>query len=539
MVMIRSVGKKAPNKTSSLPGPDCGMLINPFTNEATVAKEKKMADGDAQAFQIGTDLVHSCTVVTIVSNRAMWMAHFWEVSGMGVFDWPVLSSAPWSTKTSVINPITREVPIIGDVEPLTHNLYTQPTDQTRVSIYTPLRPDWASVPGRGLGANTWLHKNRINEIIAAIEQAIGTGPMIEVIPYYRLNYRATLDVVGGIPKYYYSGPDTHLVGNTARGSVLFHKDDNADDEDDAELSNLDDWQLGPAPSVSRDINRQRLCGSQTTPTLLDAPMPTKHLWMLVATQQEGNNPLIGRQLDALEKIMRTEGLAPNLREVRLKHARSHNVSYLQPHPYPSGWLPEEVGARPRKQQSVALKHLELGYHHEFHQITGIQLQHWTELADLSGLQTLELTVHVAECGLDTILSLHFPFLTTLTFRCMRNPIMGYFDKVKCFLAGLSPTFVFRDARYRPNLSLFLSALSREYIINTVNPKREGRIQKTRRGGDDWKSRQEMWRISSNYRRPLNAPYFKHFERLWLDVDAGSRDWYGQWQSWPLAGATLE
>ncbi len=57
------------------------LLINPFA-EVTVAKEIKMGP-DVQPFQIGTDTVHGCTVVTIVSERAVWMAHFWEVSAMG------------------------------------------------------------------------------------------------------------------------------------------------------------------------------------------------------------------------------------------------------------------------------------------------------------------------------------------------------------------------------------------------------------------------------------------------------------------------
>ncbi|KAK4176753.1 hypothetical protein QBC36DRAFT_351636 [Triangularia setosa] len=38
------------------------------------------------------------------------------------------------------------------------------------------------------------------------------------------------------------------------------KDDNADDEGDAELSNFDRWQLGPAPFVNWDVNHQRLRG---------------------------------------------------------------------------------------------------------------------------------------------------------------------------------------------------------------------------------------------------------------------------------------
>ncbi|KAK4176556.1 hypothetical protein QBC36DRAFT_301021 [Triangularia setosa] len=130
----------------------------------------------------------------------------------------------------------------------------------------------------------------------------------------------------------------------------------------------------------------------------------------------------------------TEGLAFNVREVRMVHAtREFN---LEPRPHPSGWLPEEVGARRRKQQPVVLEHLELGCENQTYQITGIQTQRWAELADLSALQTLELTALIAESGLDTISSLRFPALTALTFCYMDNPSIEYFDKVKRFLAGL-------------------------------------------------------------------------------------------------------
>lgn len=56
-------------------------LINDFSVEMTVSIERKMGL-NIPPFQIGTKNVHGCTVVTIASERAVWMAHFWEVSGM-------------------------------------------------------------------------------------------------------------------------------------------------------------------------------------------------------------------------------------------------------------------------------------------------------------------------------------------------------------------------------------------------------------------------------------------------------------------------
>ncbi|KAK4170601.1 hypothetical protein QBC36DRAFT_316559, partial [Triangularia setosa] len=407
-----------------------------------------------------------------------------------------------------------------------------------------------------------------------------------------------------------------------------------------------------------------------------------------------------RQLDTLEQIVRTEGLTPNLREVRLNYT-AEGTFHLPPRPYPSGWLPGEVGARSRKQQPVTFEYHGLSYSNGYHQITGLQVQRWNELAELSGLQALELTAPATECGLDTLLSLRFPALTTLSFLCTRNSSMGYLNKVNRFIArqprleslrvmgwdwsiaslasdltsttpngddlslacvktlvtlwldhrvdtlspysrssvispseiarlgAFYPTSKFsryrfagrkatrtklRDASasmreltregvsfedkwvqpwgytnrhimdimvnsavddklarqifeavglpgletmmvraeggidfkmppdlprewrarwdYKPNITLFLNALKREWIIDTVNPRREVRIQKiVRVGAEKWKRQPKAWNM------PSTNDFLEHFKRLWPDMNEESRDWYDQWKSWPLAGAT--
>ncbi|KAK4203621.1 hypothetical protein QBC40DRAFT_274637 [Triangularia verruculosa] len=152
--------------------------------------------------------------------------------------------------------------------------------------------------------------------------------------------------------------------------------------------------------------------------------------------QEGRSILLGGQLDTLEQMMRTEGFVPNLREVHIWHRPPFFGDEIQPRPHPSGWLPEHLGAGREKQQPMALDHLELGGGRELQHITGIQLRHWIELADLSALRTLELTAFVVESSLDILLSLQFPALRNLTFGCMKNPTPGYFEKVKRFLVSL-------------------------------------------------------------------------------------------------------
>ena len=102
-------------------------------------------------------------------------------------------------------PHDRRGPIHGLVEPLTHNLYTKSTDQTRVIIYTPLRFDWIPVL-HGVKPESWQYRNRINDIKDAVQRALGTGVSIEVNPYWQLNYMVLTSLDGsGIPVNYYDG----------------------------------------------------------------------------------------------------------------------------------------------------------------------------------------------------------------------------------------------------------------------------------------------------------------------------------------------
>lgn len=142
--------------------------------------------------------------------------------------------------------------------------------------------------------------------------------------------------------------------------------------------------------------------------------------------------LPGRQVQALEKMMKTEGLAPNLREVRVTQIHQFQRVPLQNHP--QTWLPAKLTGTSRKQ--TTLRHLGLGGGSYHLGITDVDIQHWNERTDLSALQTLELTGVVNEGGLDRLLSMSFPTLTALTFKCTEMPSPGYLDKVKRFIQGL-------------------------------------------------------------------------------------------------------
>lgn len=65
---------------------DYHMLIAEQGPEQTVAKQRLMSDVEGKAFQIGTNLVHGCTVAGIVSNKAVWMAPFRQTTAIGIKD---------------------------------------------------------------------------------------------------------------------------------------------------------------------------------------------------------------------------------------------------------------------------------------------------------------------------------------------------------------------------------------------------------------------------------------------------------------------
>lgn len=102
----------------------------------------------------------------------------------------------------------------------------------------------------------------------------------------------------------------------------------------------------------------------------------------------------GRQVQALEQMMKTEGLAPNLREVCVTQIRQFHRGLLQNHP--QTWLPAELAGTGREQHEVTLRHLGLGGGSYVSGVTDIHIQYWNERAALSALQTLELTGAVDE-----------------------------------------------------------------------------------------------------------------------------------------------
>ncbi|GLB10433.1 hypothetical protein AtubIFM57258_006841 [Aspergillus tubingensis] len=84
------------------------------------------------AFQIGTTGLVGCTVVTVVSRRAVYMGHFWEDP-----NW----EDPELFVTTILNFISNTDPRDGSGPALNPALFNQPNDDTRIYIMHPRADD--------------------------------------------------------------------------------------------------------------------------------------------------------------------------------------------------------------------------------------------------------------------------------------------------------------------------------------------------------------------------------------------------------------
>ncbi|KAK8144366.1 hypothetical protein G3M48_005894 [Beauveria asiatica] len=176
-----------------------------------------------RAFQILASGLTGCTVVVIASERAVWMAHFWQTYSNGpyrltgehdslndpVFTQRVLDHI---SGTRVRRPVLPP-PLRRWFESRLSFTYVQPvgpsvdrtlfTDgNTLVWIMTPVYV--TTKPSD----NIWLYPNRIGEIIDRIIQHLGHIPMFDVIPY--------------------STPQPGKIYQLSDGMALFQYDPNSD-----------------------------------------------------------------------------------------------------------------------------------------------------------------------------------------------------------------------------------------------------------------------------------------------------------------------
>jgi len=195
-------------------------------NEDERAYSQQFEFGD-DPFQIMTGDIHGCTTITLVSNRAVWMAHFWETYSNRVRSDPINgdenSDKPpdhpvfverilmFIRGEEVTNPTSNfNKPYIRPKTPyINPDLFNADNDETKLFISTPIPM------GEQLSRRSPLrYPRRVRKIAEAFAQRIGRTPEVNVIPYQALNY--------DVPE------DKRLVGKTARGFHLFQYDPKSD-----------------------------------------------------------------------------------------------------------------------------------------------------------------------------------------------------------------------------------------------------------------------------------------------------------------------
>jgi hypothetical protein len=161
--------------------------------------------------------------VTLVSNRAVWMAHFWEsYSHRGVNDQepkdePATDPLFVERILNVIRgiPVERPTPGYKTYIPPTGpapdpDLFNRDTDETMLFISTPIA-EGASITAR---RPKLKYVNRVGEMEKAFSNKIGKTPETIRVPYQRLDYNDDNDV--------------RLINNMNRGMHLFQYDPNSD-----------------------------------------------------------------------------------------------------------------------------------------------------------------------------------------------------------------------------------------------------------------------------------------------------------------------
>ncbi|CZR64767.1 uncharacterized protein PAC_14666 [Phialocephala subalpina] len=125
------------------------------TNTVTV----QMPFGD-QSFQIGTPDLHGCTVVTVVSKRAVYMGHFFENPAFG---------KQTQFQQRVINWITGVGTRVGKGSALDPSLFNQNGDDTRIFIMSPRA-------ARGGAQSAQYYRTKLPQLKATLNGANGLLP---------------------------------------------------------------------------------------------------------------------------------------------------------------------------------------------------------------------------------------------------------------------------------------------------------------------------------------------------------------------------
>ncbi|OJJ03001.1 hypothetical protein ASPVEDRAFT_712611 [Aspergillus versicolor CBS 583.65] len=199
---------------------------------------RRQATFGANAFQMGTSGLCGCTQVTLVSRRAVWMAHFWETYSHGDSDWVPSLGTPTAAngyppgpdntdhvasysafEERIIDALSEQEPagptmqrgrkpkdyIMPEGPPIQANLFNRPDDGTMLFVMSPRKSS---------RDNRFRYSNRVPLIMDAITDILGRRPVEYMFPYLPLNMRVRRD--------------RELAGQNKRGHALFQYDPDAD-----------------------------------------------------------------------------------------------------------------------------------------------------------------------------------------------------------------------------------------------------------------------------------------------------------------------
>jgi hypothetical protein len=180
--------------------------------------------------------IHGCQTITLISNRGVWMAHYWErySNGNPEKDTPATEGFFLDRVIKHITgvPVTVPAPYRYQgkdaknkpyLDPQggapTIDLFNRDDDETKLFISTPIA-DGQSIKNPNAKL---LYAARVDAIKTAFRRRIGKRPEVTVRRYDRLNYRIEAEKA--------------LENKSHRGMHLFQYDPNSDGQ------NLRAWRL--------------------------------------------------------------------------------------------------------------------------------------------------------------------------------------------------------------------------------------------------------------------------------------------------------
>jgi hypothetical protein len=192
-----------------------GFFLDDDEDDTTVSHQALFG---AQPFQWGTNGLHGCTMVTIVSNRAVWMAHIWEMGGFCGSDFFRSQNCRDLWASHVVDPIfdTDYEDVSSRID---FNLFNQPLDNTQVIIMTPMYGDEDTDTWKSL-FHTMIYENKIKNLVGLLQQngRLGGNAQVTVYEYDALNYDPQKNPALDTPL---ESLDRFFAGNTQFGHCLF------------------------------------------------------------------------------------------------------------------------------------------------------------------------------------------------------------------------------------------------------------------------------------------------------------------------------